>query len=161
MIHSSCDQKEELKMNKEKTLKIVENLINTIKENEKNPEYECAKLYINTWVIGALKTIQEKINGNELVTYYSPRKTYAQLFQEFICKYFCLNIYPSIKIYAIACLFSFELRTLIIDLYNHLFTLDQRVLDAQSVGYIYEYSQDDEQTMFEVIRRCYTQKGRC
>ena len=159
MIHSSCDQKEELKMNKEKTLKIVENLINTIRKNENNPEYECAKPYVDTWVVGALKTIQEKINGNEF--YYGTEQTYAQLFQEFICTYFCLNINPSIKIYAIACLFSFELRTLIIDLYNHLFTLDQRVLDAQSVGYIYEYSQDSEQTMFEIIRRCYTQKGRC
>ena len=146
-------------MNKEKTLKIIEEIINEIKEQEKNPEYECAKLYVDTWVIGALKTIQEKISGNKF--YYGTEQTYSKLFQEFICVYFCLNINPSIKIYAIACLFSFKLRSLIIDLYNHLFTLDQRVLNAQSIGYIYEYSKEDEQTMFEIIRRCYSQHGRC
>lgn len=146
-------------MNKEKTLKIIEEIINEIKEQEKNPEYECAKLYVDTWVIGALKTIQEKINGNRF--YYGAEQTYSKLFQEFICVYFCLNINPSIKIYAIACLFNFKLRSLIVDLYNNLFTLDQRVLDAQSSGYIYEYSKDSEQTMFEIIRWNYTRSGRC
>ena len=147
-----------IKNEQRKTLKIIEDLINEIKENEKNPEYECAKLYVDTWVIGALKTIQDKITDR---CSYGTENTYANLFQHFICVYFCLNINPSIKIYAIACLFSFKLRSLICDLYNHLFTLDQRVLDAQSIGYVYDYAKDNEQSLFEIIRRCYTQMGRC
>ena len=145
-------------MNKEKTLKIVDDLINHIKENEENPEYECAKIYIDSWVIGALTMIKNKITDKCI---YPANATYSQLFQDFVSKYFCKNINPSIKVYAIACLFDFKARSLIINLYNHLFTLDQRVTNAQSVGYVYEYSQDNEQTMFEIIRLCYTRQGGC
>ena len=160
MIHSSCDQKEELKMNKEKTLKIINRLQLILDSKKSTPEYEVAKLYINTWVKGQLKTIEEKINGNELVTYYSPRKTYAQLFQEFMCLYFCLRIDSKIKIYAIAVLFDFETRDLIIELYKQLFDKEQRNIDSHLRGYI-DFNDLSKESQFEVIRHNYTRMGAC
>lgn len=151
-------RKKKPKMNKEKTLKIIERLQQIIDSKKETPEYEVAKLYIRTWVIGSLEEIKEKINGNQLVTYYSPRKTYAELFQEFINFYFCKNINPEIKIYAIAVLFDFDTRDLIIDLYNQLFTKEQRNNDSHSCGYI-EFDYLSAQSQFEVIRRCFTQQG--
>lgn len=145
-------------MNKEKTLKIIERLQQIIDSKKETPEYEIAKLYINTWVIGSLEEIKEKINGNELVTYYSSRKTYAKLFQEFINLYFCKTINPTIKIYAIAVLFDFETRDLIIELYKQLFSKEQRNNDSHSIGYI-DFNDLGETTQFEVIRRCFTQQG--
>ena len=147
-------------MNKEKTLKIINKLQSIIDSKKSTSEYEVAKLYINTWVKGQLKTIEEKINGNELVTYYSPRKTYAQLFQEFIGLYFCLNINPKIKIYAIAVLFDFETRDLIIDLYKQLFNKEQRNNDAHLRGYI-DFDYLNKLSQFEVIRNSYARKGAC
>ena len=147
-------------MNKEKTLTIIERLETIIKAKKDTPEYEVAKLYINTWVIGSLEDIKDKINGNEIISYYSSRKTYAQLFQTFIGIYFCINIDPKIKIYAISVLFDFETRDLIIDLYKQLFDKEQRDNDSHLRGYI-EFNQLTKISQFEVIRNSYTRSGAC
>lgn len=44
-------RKEKNKMNKQKTLTIIERLENIIKSKKETPEYEVAKYYINSWVI--------------------------------------------------------------------------------------------------------------
>lgn len=146
-------------MNKEKTLQIIEKLQTIIEENSKNPEYECAKLYIKTWVLGTLDELKTKIIGVD-VPYMVKDTTYSRLFLDFVNLYFCRNINPTIKVYAIAVLFDIKTRDLIIDLYQHLFNKQQRNIDSRSCGYIdFEFLSDESK--FEVIRCAYGRQGAC
>lgn len=145
-------------MNKEKTTEIIENLIDNIEKQAQYPEFDCARLYVKSWVIGGLNSLKSKINGG--YNYYPENATYKTLFQDFICYFYCLNINPKIKIYAIGCLFSVYTRDLIIDLYESLFTLKDRDIDAHSCGYV-DWNQLDVIAKFDIIRLTRTRFGRC
>ena len=146
-------------MNKQKTLTIIERLENIIQSKKETHEYEIAKIYINSWVIGTLEEIKTKIIGVD-VPYMVKHNTYARLFQEFIGIYFCTRIDPKIKIYTIAVLFDFDTRDLIIDLYKQLFNKKQRDNDSTLRGYI-EFNQLTKESQFEVIRHNYARMGAC
>ena len=152
-------RKEKKKMNKQKTLTIIEKLENIIKSKKETSEYKVAKLYIDTWVIGTLEEIKTKINGVD-VPYMVRETTYPRLFLDFVNLYFCRNINPNIKVYAIAVLFDIETRDLIIDLYQHLFDKTQRNTDSRSCGYI-EFEFLSNESKFEVIRCAYGRQGAC
>ena len=154
-------RKKKPKMNKEKTLKIIERLTNIIKERKENEEYASAKLYVETWVIGTLNEIKVKVKNVD-VPYMVKHTTYSRLFQELINFYFCRNINPSIKIYAIACLFTTETRDLIIDLYKQLFNKEQRKNDCYVTGYAeFDSKWVSKTTQFEIIRSAYIRHGAC
>lgn len=134
-------------MNKEKTLKII----NNIKEEIKKNEMEEAKIYVDSWVIGELSQLESKINDG--CCYYPTYATYADLFTNFINYFFCKHIDPAIKIYAIGSLFTYKNRTLICELYKQLFNKEQRRNNALAVAYDFEWSETNEISQFEIIRR--------
>ena len=140
-------QKGDKKMNKEKALKII----NEIKEEIKKNELEEARIYVDTWVIGELSQLESKINGG--CNYYPAYATYADLFTDFINHFFCRNIDPAIKVYAIASLFTYENRKLICELYKQLFNKEQRRYNALKVAYDFDWSEKNEKSQFEIIRR--------
>lgn len=140
-------QKGDKKMNKEKALKIIQDLKEQINKNEMKE----ARLYIQSWVIGGLNQIESKINGGSVYPYNA---TYEYLFKEFINYFFCRNIDPAIKVYAIASLFTFEVRDMIIRLFETIFDLKYRNTACKSTGFI-EWNNKwmNDQTRFEIIRR--------
>ena len=68
------DRKKIKKMNKEKTLQIIEKLQNIITERSNNSGYECTKCYVETWVLGTLSEIKVKIENVGVP--YAVRKQY-------------------------------------------------------------------------------------
>lgn len=77
-------------MNKNKTQKII----NLLKENFEMAKTINNRLYIQTWVIGALETIEDKMNGK---LYYPYNATYKDLFNDFDKYFHCINISDHIK----------------------------------------------------------------
>ena len=133
-------------MNKEKALKIINNIKEAIKKNE----LEESRLYVDSWIIGSLNSIETKINGG----YVYKNRTYEQLFKDFISYFFCRNIDPAIKIYAIASVFTFEIRDMIIRLFECMFDLQYRNEACDNVGFIaWNDNWMSDKTRFEVIRR--------
>lgn len=134
------------KMNKQKALKIISN----IKEEIKKHELEEARIYVDSWIIGSLTSIETKMNGG----YVYENRTYEQLFKDFISYFFCRSIDPAIKIYAIASVFTFEIRDMIIRLFECMFDLQYRIEACHNVGYIaWNDKWMSDQTRFEIIRR--------
>lgn len=122
-------------MNKQKSLQLITEIKNQIQQNVKEKSKGTERLYINSWVIGELDYIQNKIKTGEIYTWESrENQTYEKCFKDFFNNYFCLRIDPSIKIYTIAILFTFEIRNLIVDLYHALFTKQQREKMLQYVS---------------------------
>lgn len=142
-------------MNKEKTLKIIERLENIINSKKETPEYEISKLYINTWVLGTLNELRQKIELGKDAPYMVRTNTYAQLFKELVSLFYCRNIDPKIRIYAIAVLFRIETRDLIIELYKQIFTTEQRNKDCDARGYEH-FDKLSKISQFEIIRCSYT-----
>lgn len=78
-------------MNKNKVLKLIKQL----KENFNESKTLNNRLYVETWVIGSLETIEDKINGR---LYYPYNETYKQLFTDFYKHFICKNISEHIEI---------------------------------------------------------------
>lgn len=136
-------------MNKEKAIKIIQELKNEINKNE----MEEAKLYTRTWVIGGLSQIEAKVNGE---SFYPSYATYEDLFREFAKSFFCINIDPAVRMYAIASMFNINVRNLVVKLCEVLFTLEHRKEICSKNGYIeWDSKWMTEKSRFEVIRREY------
>ena len=136
-------------MNKEKAIETINNIIAEIRAQSAPEEWEESKLYIECWVFGSLKTLESKIKGESIYNY---EKTYNSLFKEFVSYYFCRRIDPSIKLYAISCLFSIKVRDLICDLYRNMFDKKQRQENATAVNYWFDYCDKNNKSTFEIIR---------
>ena len=78
-------------MNKNKAQK----LINQLKENFNESKTLNNRLYVESWVIGSLETIEEKMNGK---LYYPYNDTYKNLFNDFEKYFHCENISAHIEI---------------------------------------------------------------
>ena len=149
-------------MNKEKTLKIINDLIveiNKLSEQLDEQEHTTAKLYVDSWVIGGLKMIEKKINGG--CNYYPENATYTRLFQNFINYFMCRNIKPAIKIYAIASMFSIESRDLIIRLYEQLYNSNERNVCARLIRGWGKYRDFNNFEKFDIICQSTIKHGRC
>ena len=72
----------------------AQKIINELKENLYRDETEETRLYIETWVIGALSMIEAKMNGE---TYYPYYATYKMLFDDFKEAFLCKNISERIE----------------------------------------------------------------
>ena len=77
-------------MNKNK----VQKIINELKESLINPKTLNNRLYMESWVIGSLETIEEKMDGK---LYYPYNETYKELFNAFETYFYCKNISEHIK----------------------------------------------------------------
>ena len=137
-------------MNKEKAIKIIQELKDEINKNQ----IEEAQIYVQTWVIGGLKQLESKINGG--FDFYPSYATYEDLFRDFIKHFFCINIDPAIRMYAIANIFSLKSRKLVVQLFETMFTLEHRIQICSKNGYI-EWNNKwmTEKSRFEVLRREY------
>ena len=78
-------------MNKNKAQK----LINQLKENFNQSKTLNNRLYVETWVIGSLETIEDKMNGR---LYYPYNDSYKELFNYFYKHFICKNISEHIEI---------------------------------------------------------------
>ena len=146
-------------MNKQKAIKTIDNLIEEITSRANTEEYAEAKLYINTWVIGGLKSLKSKLNGG--FGYYPENATYNQLLQIFIRYYFCININPDIEMCAKACLYSSTIRSLIISLFENMVDIYTRNEEAHYAGYIDFDLLTNDSTKMAIIRHIYCRSGRC
>lgn len=82
--------KGEKTMNKNKAQKIIK----LLKEDFRMNETMNNRLYVETWVIGALETIEEKMNGTLPHRY---NDTYKNLFNDFDKYFHCENISEHIE----------------------------------------------------------------
>ena len=163
IVTTDAGQKVRVKiMNKKKALEIIENLKNHINDNIKEKETCGEHIYIQTWVIGTLDQITNKIKTGSQYLYSSEREnTYEELYKELINYYFCHDCDPKLRVYCIYILFDIETRNMLVDLYYSLFTKQQR--DQQQkyvrnyVGFTLNAGYDDKYYLyeFEYIRRIF------
>lgn len=78
-------------MNKNKAQRIINQLKRNFNENKTMNN----RLYVETWVIGSLETIEDKMNGR---LYYSYNESYKELFNDFYKHFICKNISEHIEI---------------------------------------------------------------
>ena len=156
------DRKLELEiMNKKKALQIIENLKYRINKNIAEKETCNEHIYIQSWVIGTLGQIENKIEYGSACLYSDRDYTYESLYRELINYYFCHNWDPKIRIYCIGILWDFETRNMLVDLYYALFTKQQRDEQQKNVrnyvGFTLNANYDDKYYLyeFEYIRRTF------
>lgn len=124
-------------MNEKKIYKLAEEITAEIKSHEGGEEWEESKLYINTWVFAcSLDLIKRKSQGEEVRDTYGKKYTYKKLFADFLYYFTCENIKPSIKPYALMCLFSIKLRDLVLSLFEEIYTEEERDTSAGKINNI-------------------------
>ena len=72
----------------------VKRIINELKESFNQSKTLNNRLYVESWVIGSLETIEEKMDGK---LYYPYNETYKELFNDFEKYFHCENISEHIK----------------------------------------------------------------
>ena len=148
-------------MNKKKALQIIENLKYRINKNIAEKETCNEHIYSQSWVIGTLGQIENKIEYGSACLYSDRDYTYESLYRELINYYFCHNCDPKIRIYCIGILWDFETRNMLVDLYYALFTKQQRDEQQKNVrnyvGFTLNANYDDKYYLyeFEYIRRTF------
>ena len=142
-------------MNKEKTLKILKELKETIKHNLQENKVGSEDLYINSWVLGSLEILEDKLNKKYIYSYYGYNgdTTYKGLFKSLLNFFFCRNCNPTIKIYVIGILFNTKIIKLLVDLYYSIFTNEQIHEMLDKYTYTIHSLTNEWQIRFEFMRQ--------